>query len=327
MAVLEIREALRRAMTEEMEKDDSIFLMGEEVAQYNGAYKVSKGMLEKFGEDRVVDTPISEGGFAGLGIGAAMVGMRPIIEFMTWNFSLVAYDHLINTAAKTYQMSAGQYKVPIVFRAPNGAAENLAAQHSTSVDSLYAHFPGLKVVTYATPDDAYGLLKASIQDDNPVIFMESELTYGQKGEVPDEEYVTPIGKARIRNTGTDLTLISWGKQVLVCQEVVAQLEAQGVSVDFLDLRSLRPLDETAIYESVAKTGKCVVTHEGHLYAGVGAEIVSRVQQMCFSYMEAPVFRVTNRDVPQPYATILEQTVMPTADRVLEACHQVLNFNG
>ena len=327
MAVLEIREALRRAMTEEMEKDDSIFLMGEEVAQYNGAYKVSKGMLEKFGEDRIVDTPISEGGFAGLGIGAAMVGMRPIIEFMTWNFSLVAYDHLINTAAKTYQMSAGQYKVPIVFRAPNGAAENLAAQHSTSVDSLYAHFPGLKVVTYATADDAYGLLKASIQDNNPVIFMESELTYGHKGEVPDEEYVTPIGKARIRNTGSDITLISWGKQVLTCQDVVAKLEAQGISVDFLDLRSLRPLDETAIYESVAKTGKCVVTHEGHLYAGVGAEIVSRVQQMCFSYLEAPVLRVTNRDVPQPYATVLEQTVMPTVDRVLDACHQVLNYNA
>lgn len=327
MAVLEIREALRRAMTEEMEKDDSIFLMGEEVAQYNGAYKVSKGMLEKFGEDRVVDTPISEGGFAGLGIGAAMVGMRPIIEFMTWNFSLVAYDHLINTAAKTYQMSAGQYTVPIVFRAPNGAAENLAAQHSTSVDSLYAHFPGLKVVTYATADDAYGLLKAAIQDNNPVIFMESELTYGHKGEVPDEEYVTPIGKARIRNTGSDITLITWGKQVLTCQDVVAKLEAQGISVDFLDLRSLRPLDETAIYESVAKTGKCVVTHEGHLYAGVGAEIVSRVQQMCFSYLEAPVLRVTNRDVPQPYATILEQTVMPTVDRVLDACHQVLNFNA
>ena len=327
MAVLEIREALRRAMTEEMEKDDSIFLMGEEVAQYNGAYKVSKGMLEKFGEDRVVDTPISEGGFAGLGIGAAMVGMRPIIEFMTWNFSLVAYDHLINTAAKTYQMSAGQYEVPIVFRSPNGAAENLAAQHSTSVDSLYAHFPGLKVVTYATADDAYGLLKASIQDNNPVIFMESELTYGHKGEVPDEEYVTPIGKARIRNTGSDITLISWGKQVLTCQDVVAKLEAQGISVDFLDLRSLRPLDETAIYESVAKTGKCVVTHEGHLYAGVGAEIVSRVQQMCFSYLEAPVLRVTNRDVPQPYATVLEQTVMPTVDRVLDACHQVLNYNA
>jgi len=327
MAILEIREALRRAMTEEMEKDDSIFLMGEEVAQYNGAYKVSKGMLEQFGPDRVIDTPISEGGFAGLGIGAAMVGMRPIIEFMTWNFSLVAYDHLINTAAKTYQMSAGQYTVPIVFRAPNGPAENLAAQHSTSVDSLYAHFPGLKVVTYATADDAYGLLKAAIQDNNPTIFMESEMTYGHKGEVPDEEYVTPIGKARIRNSGTDLTLISWGKHVLACQDVVADLEAQGISVDFLDLRSLRPLDETAIYESVAKTGRCVVTHEGHLYAGVGAEIVARVQQMCFSYLEAPVLRVTNRDVPQPYATILEQTVMPTVDRVLEACHQVLNYQS
>ena len=327
MATLEIREALRRAMTEEMEKDDTIFLMGEEVAQYNGAYKVSKGLLEQFGPERVVDTPISEGGFAGLGIGAAMVGMRPIIEFMTWNFSLVAYDHLINTAAKTYQMSAGQYKVPIVFRAPNGAAENLAAQHSTSVDSIYAHFPGLKVVTYATADDAYGLLKSAIRDDNPIIFMESELTYGHKGEVPDEEYFTPIGKARIRNSGTDLTLITWGKQVLECQKVVETLESQGISVDFLDLRSLRPLDEAAIYESVSKTGRCVVTHEGHLFAGVGAEIAARLQQMCFSYLSAPVLRVTNRDVPQPYATILEKTVMPTADRVLEACHQVLRFKG
>ena len=327
MAVLEIREALRRAMTEEMEKDESIFLMGEEVAQYNGAYKVSKGMLEQFGPNRIVDTPISEGGFAGLSIGAAMVGMRPIIEFMTWNFSLVAYDHLINTAAKTYQMSAGQYTVPIVFRAPNGPAENLAAQHSTSVDSLYAHFPGLKVVTYATADDAYGLLKASIKDNNPVVFLESEMTYGNTGEVPDEEYVTPIGKARHRNVGTDITLISWGKHVLVCEEVVAELASQGVSVDFLDLRSLRPLDEAAIYESVAKTRKCVVTHEGHLYAGVGAEIVARIQQMCFNYLEAPVLRVTNRDVPHPYATVLEHTVMPTKERVLEACNNVLHFQS
>ena len=327
MAILEIREALRRAMTEEMEKDDSIFLMGEEVAQYNGAYKVSKGMLEKFGENRVVDTPISEGGFAALGIGAAMVGMRPIIEFMTWNFSLVAYDHLINTAAKTYQMSAGQYTVPIVFRAPNGAAENLAAQHSTSVDSLYAHFPGLKVVTYATADDAYGLLKSAIRDNNPVIFMESELTYGQKGEVRDEEHSIPLGKARLRSEGSDITLISWGKQVLECQKVVEELNQQGYSVDFLDLRSLRPLDEAAIYESVAKTGRCVISHEGHLFAGVGAEIASRIQQVCFSYLSAPVLRVTNRDVPQPYATVLEQTVMPTADRVVDACLQTLHFQS
>lgn len=325
MAIIEIRDALRRAMTEEMEKDNTIFLMGEEVAQYNGAYKVSKGMLEQFGPQRVVDTPISEGGFAALGIGAAMVGMRPIIEFMTWNFSLVAYDHLINTAAKTYQMSAGQYTVPIVFRAPNGAAENLAAQHSTSVESLYAHFPGLKVVTYATADDAYGLLKASIQDNNPVVFLESEMTYGYKHEVPDEEYVTPIGKARIRNEGTDLTLITWGKQVFVCEEVVKELQKQGFSVDLLDLRSLRPLDENAIFESVAKTGRCLVTHEGHIFAGVGAEIIARVQQMCFSYLQAPVLRVTNRDVPQPYATILEKEVMPSKERVLEAALQILNY--
>lgn len=325
MAIIEIRDALRRAMTEEMEKDDTIFLMGEEVAQYNGAYKVSKGMLEQFGPQRVVDTPISEGGFAALGIGAAMVGMRPIIEFMTWNFSLVAYDHLINTAAKTYQMSAGQYTVPIVFRAPNGAAENLAAQHSTSVESLYAHFPGLKVVTYATADDAYGLLKASIQDNNPVVFLESEMTYGYKHEVPDEEYVTPIGKARIRNEGTDLTLITWGKQVFVCEEVVKELQKQGFSVNLLDLRSLRPLDENAIFESVAKTGRCLVTHEGHIFAGVGAEIIARVQQMCFSYLQAPVLRVTNRDVPQPYATILEKEVMPSKERVLEAALQILNY--
>ena len=325
MAIIEIRDALRRAMTEEMEKDDTVFLMGEEVAQYNGAYKVSKGMLEQFGPQRVVDTPISEGGFAALGIGAAMVGMRPIIEFMTWNFSLVAYDHLINTAAKTYQMSAGQYTVPIVFRAPNGAAENLAAQHSTSVESLYAHFPGLKVVTYATADDAYGLLKASIQDNNPVVFLESEMTYGYKHEVPDEEYVTPIGKARIRNEGTDLTLITWGKQVFVCEEVVKELQKQGFSVNLLDLRSLRPLDENAIFESVAKTGRCLVTHEGHIFAGVGAEIIARVQQMCFSYLQAPVLRVTNRDVPQPYATILEKEVMPSKERVLEAALQILNY--
>ena len=325
MAILEIREALRRAMTEEMHKDDTIFLMGEEVAEYNGAYKVSKGMLEEFGPERVVDTPISEGGFAALGIGAAMVGMRPIIEFMTWNFSLVAYDHLINTAAKTYQMSAGQYTVPIVFRAPNGSAENLAAQHSTSVESLYAHFPGLKVVTYATADDAYGLLKSAIKDNNPVIFLESEMTYGIKGEVADHDHSIPLGKARLRSEGNDLTLITWGKQVFVVEKVVAELEAKGYSVDFLDLRSLRPLDEQAIFESVAKTGRCLITHEGHLFAGVGAELISRIQQMCFEYLSAPVLRVTNRDVPQPYATILEQTVMPTKERVLEAALQVLNY--
>ncbi len=326
MSKLQIREALRRAMTEEMEKDPSIFLIGEEVAQYNGAYKVSQGMLEQFGPDRVVDTPISEAGFAGLGIGAAMVGMRPIVEFMTWNFSLVAYDQIVNTAAKVYQMSAGQYTLPIVFRAPNGQAENLAAQHSTSVESLYAHFPGLKVVTYATPDDAYGLLKTAIADNNPVIFLESELTYHVKGDVPDEEYSIPFGKARVRREGSDITIISWGKQIFRVMDAVKQLEADGYDPEVLDLRSIRPLDQEAIFNSVAKTGRCLITHEGHIFSGVGAEIVSQVQQACFEYLSAPILRVTNRDVPQPYATILEKEVNPNPDRILESAYQILRYS-
>jgi pyruvate dehydrogenase E1 component beta subunit len=323
MAELQIREALRRAMVEEMRLDDSIFLMGEEVAYYNGAYKVSQGMLEEFGDSRVIDTPISEAGFAGLGIGAAMVGMRPIIEFMTWNFSLVAYDQIINTAAKARMMSGGQYTLPITFRAPNGAAENLGAQHSISVDSLFAHFPGLKVVAYATADDAYGLLKSAIRDNNPVIFLESEMTYGVKGEVPDEEYTTPIGKARMRASGDDVTIITWGKQVFNVESAVKTLNRQGVSVDFLDLRSLRPLDEDAIYRSVSKTGRCVVVQEGHLYAGVAAEISARVQEVCFDFLQAPILRVTNLDVPQPYASNLEKHVNPDPQRIIDAVNRVV----
>jgi pyruvate dehydrogenase E1 component beta subunit len=323
MAKLQIREALRRAMVEEMQRDERIFLMGEEVAYYNGAYKVSQGMLERFGPSRVVDTPIAEGGFAGLGVGAAMVGMRPIIEFMTWNFSLVAFDHVINSAAKIYQMSGGQYSVPVVFRGPNGAAENLGAQHSTSVDSLYAHFPGLKVVTYCDAHDAYGLLKAAIRDDNPVCFLESELTYGVKGEVPDEEFIIPLGQAKVRRTGTEVTIVTWGKQVMNCEAAVDQLAEQGISAELIDLRSLRPLDEKTLYSSVARTGRCVVVHEGHLYAGVGAEIAARLQEVCFDHLEAPVLRVTNRDVPQPYATKLEKLVMPNPDRIVAAVRRTL----
>jgi pyruvate dehydrogenase E1 component beta subunit len=280
-------------------------------------------MLEEFGEARIIDTPISEAGFAGLGLGAAMVGMRPIIEFMTWNFSLVAFDQIINTAAKTRMMSGGQYSLPITFRAPNGAAENLGAQHSIAVDSLFAHFPGLKVVTYATSDDAYGLLKSAIRDNNPVIFLEAELTYGVKGEVPDEEYTIPIGKARIRGTGSDVTIVTWGKQVFNVENAVKTLNKQGISVDFIDLRSLRPLDEDALYRSVAKTGRCVVVHEGHLFAGVGAEIAARLQEVCFDHLQAPVLRVTNRDVPQPYATNLEKAIMPNPQRIVDAVNRVL----
>jgi len=321
--MIQIREALRQAMQEEMRRDESIFLMGEEVAHYNGAYKVSQGMLEEFGEDRVVDTPISENGFAGLGIGAAMVGMRPIIEFMTWNFSLVAYDQIVNSAAKIYQMSGGQYSVPIVFRGPNGPAENLGSQHSTSVESLFAHFPGLKVVTFATAYDAKGLLKAAIRDPNPVVFLESEMTYGIKGEVPDEEYIIELGKADIKRSGTDVTLITWGKQLFTVQKAAESLMAQGIDVEIVDLRSLRPLDHETVFNSVVKTGRAVVIHEGFIFAGVGAELVSRIQEACFDVLQAPVLRVTNRDVPQPYATNLEKLVYPSEDRIIAAVQQVM----
>lgn len=323
MATLQIREALRRAMVEEMRRDDRIFLMGEEVGHYNGAYKVSQGMLEEFGERRVIDTPISENGFAGLGVGAAMVGLRPIIEFMTWNFSLVAYDQVINSAAKIYQMSGGQYSAPMVFRGPNGSAENLAAQHSTSVDSLYAHFPGLKVVTYCDAADAYGLLKAALRDDGPVCFLESELTYGMKGEVPDEEHIIPLGVAKVRRTGRDCTVVTWGKQVFTAEAAAKQLADLGIDVEVIDLRSLRPLDHKTLFDSVAKTRRAVVLHEGHLFAGVGAEIVARLQEALFDVLEAPVLRVTNRDVPQPYATNLEKLVNPDAARVVEAVRKTV----
>jgi pyruvate dehydrogenase E1 component beta subunit len=323
MAIIQIREALRQAMQEEMRRDDTIFLMGEEVAHYDGAYKVSQGMLEEFGEDRIVDTPIAENGFAGLGIGAAMAGMRPIIEFMTWNFSFVAFDQVINSASKIYQMSGGQYSIPIVFRGPNGLAENLGSQHSTSVDSLYAHFPGLKVVTYATPYDAKGLLKAAIRDPNPVVFLESEMTYGVKGEVPDEEYVIPLGKADIKRQGDDVTIITWGKQVTNVQQVAEQLAQEGISAEIVDLRSLRPLDHEAIFNSVAKTGRAVIVHEGFLFAGVGAEITARIQEACFDVLQAPVLRVANRDIPQPYATNLEKLVMPSPERIIGAVRQVM----
>ena len=323
MPVIQMREAIRQAMVEEMRRDPTIFLMGEEVAYYDGAYKVSQGMLEEFGPDRVVDTPIAENGFAGLGVGAAMAGMRPIIEFMTFNFSLVAYDQVINSAARIYQMSAGQYKVPMVFRGPNGAAENLASQHSTSVESIYAHFPGLKVVAPSTPYDAKGLLKSSIRDDNPVIFLESEMMYAVKGEVPAEEYLIPIGKADEKRAGTDLVLISWGKQVVNCLRAAELLEKEGVSAAVLDLRSLRPLDHDAIFEAVARTHRVVVVQEGFAFAGVGAEIVARIQESCLDLLDAPVLRVTNRDVPMPYATVLEKQVIITPERVVEAARKVM----
>lgn len=324
MAVLQMREALRRAMVEEMRRDDRVFLMGEEVAYYDGAYKVSQGMLAEFGEKRVIDTPIAENGFSGLAIGAAMAGLRPIVELMTWNFSLVAYDQIINNAAKIYNMTAGQYRVPIVFRGPTGAAENLASQHSQALESIYAHFPGLKVVSVATPRDAYGLLKSAIRDDNPVCFMEAELLYAAKGDVEDEEFTIPLGKADLKRDGKDLTLVTWNKQVHTCLQAAEKLSAEGIEAQVLDLRTIRPLDEQLLFECVTRTHRAVIVQEGFPFAGVGAEIAARVQEACFDALDAPVLRVTNRDVNQPYATNLERLVLPSVDRIMDAARRVCN---
>jgi len=310
-------------MTEEMRRDDRVFLMGEEVAQYNGAYKVSQGMLEEFGEKRIIDTPIAENGFCGLGVGAAMAGLRPIIEVMTWNFALVAFDQIINGAAKAYQLTAGQYNVPMVFRGPGGAAENLGSQHSQSLESIFAHFPGLKVISVGTARDSYGLLKSAIRDPDPVIFMESELIYGMKGEVEDEEFLIPIGKADLKRDGTDVTLVTYNKQVHNCLKAADELaEKHGISAQVLDLRTIRPLDEQALFASIAKTHRMVIVQEGFPFAGVGAEVVSRVQEACFDALDAPILRVTNRDINQPYATNLEEKVMPSIERIVDAARTV-----
>ncbi|TGL18938.1 pyruvate dehydrogenase complex E1 component subunit beta [Leptospira yanagawae] len=323
MAILTYREALNRAMVEEMEKDPLIYLMGEEVGHYQGAYKVSQGMLDKFGEGRVIDTPISENGFAGIGVGSAMVGLRPIIEFMTWNFSLVAIDQIINSAAKMNYMSGGQFPMPIVFRGAGGAGGRLAAQHSQAFESWYAHCPGLKVVCPATPKDAYGLLKSSIRDNNPTIFIESEVLYGSKGEVPEQEYTIPLGLGEIKRKGTDITLVTWSRALSFAEEAAIILEKEGISVEIVDLRSLRPLDENLIYESVKKTNRAVVVEEGWPVAGFGAQISHLIQKNVFSYLDHPVERVTQMDVPMSYAANLERMSLPSAKRVADTIREML----
>ena len=321
--LLAFREALREAMVEEMERDHAIFLMGEEVGHYNGAYKVSEGMLERFGERRVIDAAIAECGFAGVGIGAAMVGLRPIIEFMTWNFSLVAYDQLVSNAAKLRYMSNGQFTLPIVFRGPGGAAHGVGAQHSQALESIYAHVPGLKVVVPATPADAKGLLKAAIRDDDPVVFIESEVMYGMKGPVPEGEHVVPLGVADVKRPGRDVTVVTWGKMVHVCLAAAEALAAEGVEAEVLDLRTIRPLDAEAIYASLRRTHRCVVVQEGWPFAGVGAEIAARIVEEVFDELDAPPLRVTNLDVPHPYAKNLEALVLPDAGRVVAAVRRVM----
>ncbi len=323
MREIQFREALREAMNEEMRRDESVFLMGEEVAEYNGAYKVSQGMLDEFGPQRVIDTPIAELGFAGIGVGAAMNGLRPIIEFMTFNFSLVAIDQVINSAAKMMSMSGGQYNVPIVFRGPTGNAGMLSSQHSQNFENWYANCPGLKVVIPSTPYDAKGLLKSSIRDNDPVIFMESELMYGEKGEVPESEYLIPIGVADVKKSGTDVTIVSFGKIIKVALEAAKELEKDGISCEIIDLRSVRPIDYEAIVKSVKKTNRCVIVEEAWPLASISSEIAYHVQRYAFDYLDAPIARVTSRDLPLPYAPTLIDEILPSVKRTIGAVNSVL----
>ena len=323
MAVVTYRDALNQALREEMQRDPSVFLMGEEVGVYQGAYKVSRGLLDEFGPMRVVDTPITELGFAGVGVGAAMVGLRPVIEFMTWNFALLAVDQLINSAAKMRYMSNGQVGVPAVFRGPGGSALQLAAQHSQAFESWYAHIPGLKVVMPATPADAKGLLKSAIRDDNPVIFIEGEMLYNTKGEVPEGEHVVPIGLADLKREGDDVTIVCHSKTVSVALKAAEQLAKDGVNAEVLDLRTIRPLDTGAVLNSVAKTHRCVVVEEGWPFAGVGAQVVDTIQREAFDELDAPIIRVTGADVPMPYNKQLEKAAKADPAKVIAAVNQVL----
>lgn len=323
MREIAIRDALKEAMTEEMERDSRVFLVGEEVGSYNGAYKCSKGMLDQFGPQRVIDAPIAENGFAGFGIGAAMCGLRPIVEFMTFNFSLIAIDQILNTAAKARLMSAGQLHCPIVFRGAGGAAYQLGAQHANSFEHFYAYTPGLIVLAPATPRDMKGLLKTAIRNDNPVVFFESELTYSLKGEVPEGEYTIPIGKADLKRKGNDVTIITWSKNVFLALQVADDLAAKGIAADVLDLRSLRPLDEDAILTSVAKTHRVVIIQEQHQVASYGAYLSHLISTKAFDELDAPVELVSSLEIPMPYAKSLEAVILPSKERCLEAVDRVL----
>ena len=323
MPVITYRDALNQALREEMQRDDRVFLMGEEVAVYQGAYKVSKGLLQEFGEMRVVDTPITELGFAGVGVGAAMVGLRPVIEFMTWNFALLAIDQVVNSAAKMLYMSGGQYNMPMVFRGPNGAALQLSAQHSQAWESWLAHIPGLKVVTPGTPYDAKGLLKSAIRDDNPIVFIEGEVLYADQGEIPDGEYTIPLGVAEVKRPGTDLTIIGWSKMVKIALATADALAAEGIEAEVVDPRTIRPLDEELLVQSVSKTKRCLILEEGWPFNGVGAEIAYRIGRRCFDDLDAPVERLTGADMPMPYNHHLEQQCIPDVPRAVAAAKKLL----
>jgi pyruvate dehydrogenase E1 component beta subunit len=319
-----VREALRDAMAEEMRRDPDVFIMGEEVAQYHGAYKVTQGLLEEFGPDRVYDTPITEHGFAGLGVGAALAGLRPIVEFMTWNFAMQATDQIVNSAAKTRYMSGGQVSVPIVFRGPNGAAARVAAQHSQDFAAWYARVPGLKVIQPYTAADAKGLLKSAIRDPNPVIFLENEILYGRSFPVPtDEDLLVPIGKARVAREGRDVTIVSFGIGMSHVEKAVEQLEGESISPEVIDLRTLRPLDIDAVIASVKKTHRCLTVEEGWPIGSVGSEISAQLMEKAFDWLDAPVMRITGKDVPMPYAANLEKLALPSAEEIVDAAKAVM----
>ena len=327
MITIQFREAIQQAMTEEMRRDETVYLMGEEVAEYNGAYKASKGMLDEFGPDRVLDTPISELGFAGIGVGSTMTGNRPIIEFMTFNFALVGIDQIINNAAKIRQMSGGQFPCPIVFRGPTGSAGQLAATHSQAFESWYANCPGLKVIVPSNPYDAKGLLKSAIRDNDPVIFMESEQMYGDKGEVPEGEFTLPIGVADIKRKGEDVTIVSFGKIIKEAYKAADILEKEGVSCEIIDLRTVRPLDYDTVFESVKKTNRLVILEEAWPFGNVATEITYQVQQQLFDYLDAPVEKINTADTPAPYSPVLLQEWLPNSEDVIKAVKKVLYVNA
>lgn len=323
MQKVELREAIRQALDEEMTRDERVFIIGEEVAEYNGPYKVTKGMLDKWGPKRVIDTPISELGFAGLAIGAAMTGLHPVVEFMSWNFSFVAADQLISNACKMYYMSGGRFSVPIVFRGPNGAAAQVSSQHSHCVEALYGNLPGFIVLAPSNPYDAKGLLKSAIRSCNPVIFLESELSYGDKMEIPTEEYLVPIGSAKVVLPGTHVTLVSHSRMVLFCLQAAKILQEQGIKAEVIDLRTVKPLDIATICRSLKKTHCCVIVEEGHLFAGIAAEVGFQIIEHCFDELDGPLVRVCQRETPMPYSRVLEAETMPNPERIVYAVHKSL----
>jgi pyruvate dehydrogenase E1 component beta subunit len=323
MQTVEIREAIRQALDEEMQRDPRVFILGEEVAQYNGAYKVTKGMLDKWGPKRVIDTPIAELGFAGMAIGAAMTGLRPVVEFMSFNFSFVAFDQIVSNAIKMYYMSGNRFSVPIVFRGPNGAAAQVSSQHSHCVEALYGNLPGLIILAPSNAYDAKGLLKSAIRNNNPVLYLENELSYGEKMDIPTEEYLVPIGKAKVVVEGSHVTLVAHSRMVNLCKQAAADLLKSGVSAEVIDLRTIKPLDIATICESIRKTNHCVLVEEGHTYAGICAEVAFQVNEHCFDYLDAPVVRVTQKETPMPYSKVLEKETMPTKERITQAVKQVL----